>query len=341
MIQIHRDFESIAKWHSQSVMSNFNLANLINGHIINNGTIEDNFLIFLSQNLEDVLSLHPILLEKQIISKANSILGNQYFTEKANRPNTPGRKPRLNKVFIELLNSIFDYEKFCSYGTGYNAHCLTEKLEIKVCPYCNRNYISTLKPNKSIAIGNQGGTRPTLDHFYLKSDYPYLALSFWNLIPSCFSCNTQFRNTKHFDIFNNIHPYLNGFENFLYFQTDIIDITEFIGNSNKIFELELKENGKTIQNSFKLEKTKKNNLVFRLEEIYSQNHKSDVREIIQKAIIYDDKYSKSLYDNWSGIFTDEYDAQKMMLGNYTNIKDFEKRPLSKLTRDIANELGLI
>lgn len=341
MIQIQRDFDSLAEWHYKKLSSSFDLFNTINEIVVNNGTPEDNFLIFLRDNIENVIKLHPILLERIIVRQANSILGINYFLQKENRPNTRGRKPRLNKEFINLLNTIFNYDSFCTYSNTYNAYNLTKKLDIKVCPYCNRNYISTLKPVKIKKGDYKGGTRPTLDHFYLKSDYPYLALSFWNLIPSCFSCNTQFRNTKHFDIFQNNHPYINSFENSLYFETDILDITEFIGDSNKEFKLKLKVNRKSTKKSTKLLKANNNNTVFRLEEIYSQNHKSDVREIIQKAIIYDKNYSKLLYESWDGVFNDELDAQKMMLGNYTNIKDFEKRTLSKLTRDIAEELGLI
>lgn len=34
------------------------------------------------------------------------------------------------------------------------------------------------------------------DHFYDKSDYPYLSMSLYNLIPSCSSCNHQKRITQ-------------------------------------------------------------------------------------------------------------------------------------------------
>ncbi|TCL67476.1 hypothetical protein EV196_10232 [Mariniflexile fucanivorans] len=31
--------------------------------------------------------------------------------------------------------------------------------------------------------------KPELDHYYPKSLYPYFGVSFYNLIPSCQSCN--------------------------------------------------------------------------------------------------------------------------------------------------------
>ena len=67
-------------------------------------------------------------------------------------------------------------------GTVTAAEELARNLHIDVCPYCNRNYINQKK-----------GT--TLDHFFPKSLYPLVAISFYNLIPSCYSCNTFKSNT--------------------------------------------------------------------------------------------------------------------------------------------------
>lgn len=57
---------------------------------------------------------------------------------------------------------------------------ILKKLDIQTCPYCNRQYIITLRDKK---------VRPQFDHYYSKSDYPYLALSIFNLIPCCSICN--------------------------------------------------------------------------------------------------------------------------------------------------------
>ncbi|MFX8327742.1 hypothetical protein ABTL71_18955, partial [Acinetobacter baumannii] len=49
------------------------------------------------------------------------------------------------------------------------------------CPYCNRSYIYYISRRKEI--------KPQIDHFFPKSKYPFLAMSFYNLIPSCQTCN--------------------------------------------------------------------------------------------------------------------------------------------------------
>lgn len=48
-----------------------------------------------------------------------------------------------------------------------------------VCPYCNRNYIN----DRNRKLGAE------MDHFYSKGKYPMFAVSLYNFIPSCSTCN--------------------------------------------------------------------------------------------------------------------------------------------------------
>ncbi|RCW48349.1 hypothetical protein [Paenibacillus prosopidis] len=66
----------------------------------------------------------------------------------------------------------------------YNAVRLMKSLGVKVCPLCNRNYINNVKPK-----GRQEKRAGRLDHFHDKSTYPFLAMSFYNLVPACYGCN--------------------------------------------------------------------------------------------------------------------------------------------------------
>lgn len=45
--------------------------------------------------------------------------------------------------------------------------------------------------------------------------------------------------------------------------------------------------------------------------------------------------------SYPDLFTSIDDVKRMALGNYIQESDFGKRPLSKLTRDISAELGLL
>ena len=47
--------------------------------------------------------------------------------------------------------------------------------------------------------------------------HPYLALSFYNLIPSCYSCNSTYKGTKLFSIKTHTHPYVDDFHSYYQF----------------------------------------------------------------------------------------------------------------------------
>lgn len=78
------------------------------------------------------------------------------------------------------------YRVFVNYG--YNKAKFKEIVwkmtNLRVCPYCNRTYIPFIHlKGKGQSIKGQ------LDHFFPKETYPYLAVSIFNLVPSCSYCN--------------------------------------------------------------------------------------------------------------------------------------------------------
>lgn len=83
-------------------------------------------------------------------------------------------------------NAVWDGErdvasfKYGNYSKRMVVSVILRKMNVSVCPYCNRQYIFTL---------TSGKVRPQLDHYFPKSTYPYLALSLYNMVPSCSVCN--------------------------------------------------------------------------------------------------------------------------------------------------------
>ena len=65
-----------------------------------------------------------------------------------------------------------------------------ENIEVHTCYYCNIDFINTFKKN------NETKNAFTLDHVLEKADYPFLALSLYNLVPSCYVCNSKVKNSK-------------------------------------------------------------------------------------------------------------------------------------------------
>jgi len=236
-------------------------------------------------------------------------------------------KNRLKKAFVGGKNKgeNFGYTKFSSKGTTtYNAYDLAQKLKINVCPYCNRNYTFTIKDK------NSKSTRPDFDHFYDKGTHPILALSFYNLIPSCILCNSRLKSTAKFSINSHLHPYKDSFNDYAKFRLKIINSKFFY--DEKGFDLKLETS------DVKAEKIKE---AFALETLY-QEHKDIALELIQKAQIYNESYIDELYQKYEGtLFKNREDLLRLISGGYIEDKDINKRPLSKLIKDISEELDLI
>ena len=81
----------------------------------------------------------------------------------------------------------------------YTAYTLAKNLDINTCVYCNRNYTSTVDKI----------TRPQFDHYFPQKNYPLLALSFHNLIPSCAICNSGIKGKAELFLNEHLHPYVN------------------------------------------------------------------------------------------------------------------------------------
>ncbi|NMY39856.1 hypothetical protein HBN76_00930 [Pseudomonas sp. WS 5013] len=105
--------------------------------------------------------------------------------------------------FAGSCEGLFNYQRFITKGASHwNAYSLCEESIYRLCPYCQQSLALTIyidKKNKSL--------RPTLDHFYPKSEYPYLALSLYNLVPSCYPCNSALKGKIDFYIKEHLHPY--------------------------------------------------------------------------------------------------------------------------------------
>lgn len=215
----------------------------------------------------------------------------------------PGKK--TNKSASEKHIFTYIYEK---YRQKYGSE-LVEKLELSVCPYCNRNFINS--------IGDK--TPAQFDHFFSKSYYPIFALSFYNLIPCCPTCN-QWKSVAKFEI----SPYDKNFT------TDGIIKFSFIAQGVNEFEIEITALD---------EKMKVNIERLRLFELYS-THKNIINELIFKKRIYcssNQAFLKSLVKNMS--LPNDMSFEELLYGNYLSEDKYYLRPLSKFTHDILAELN--
>ncbi len=225
-----------------------------------------------------------------------------------------------NSDRYKLLFYIFvekGYEKFFSNGYNkqkYSAYDFVEKLGLNTCPYCNRNYTFVIRGGK---------LRPEIDHFYPKTIYPYLAVNFFNLIPSCQTCNKTKSNKMDFKWLNPYDVKENSYQ-FTYLPKSIeFSVVEKKKYNFDSFEISISGNKGNIE-------------LFKLEELYKQ-HKDIVLELLIKKAYYPQSYIEEL--SRFGFSKDE--IYRYLFSNYNQDEDLHKRPLSKLVRDISEELGLV
>lgn len=206
------------------------------------------------------------------------------------------------------------YRIFVDYGYEIlNKWNLLQDININSCPYCNRSYIFTIDSNKKV--------KPEIDHFYPKHLYPLVACSYYNLIPSCSICN-GIGGKFISDTYRNgaINPYL-------------------IDNKERLFDYELINSEGKLKVSL-INKNSVQNSMFNINDLY-EKHNDVVEELfIRSKMEYSVYYRESL-KKISGIHITDDLINRVIVGNYTAIDDLNKRPLSKLTRDIALKLGLI
>jgi hypothetical protein len=252
--------------------------------------------------------------------------GGYIFVEKISK--------RLQLKGISKFNyetkKVFNYRSFRDKKSKYryNAYELSESLGINVCPYCNRQYTFTVRSSAGDV------TRPEFDHFLCNSKYPYLSLSFFNLVPSCKICNSTLKGGSEWSVSSHIHPYVQGFENDWKFsiRPKKGEGIDFIYGKEDAFEVGCKSNGN--------EKVERNVTELKILEIYNQ-HKDYVSDIIKNAVVYNDSYLDNLFEQYEGsLFSSKEDIYRMVFNNYQSDDGLGNRVLGKLTKDITEELGI-
>ena len=305
------------------------------------------FLNYLEKELNKILIGKPDFL-RDVISKSESL--NIGILKKKFRKNI-----MIPTKFQARLLSIFNYDNDFKIGQKskslhgsnlWTAYNLVDELKINVCPYCNRIYTNTYYSK------DEGRTRPHLDHYYSKSIYPFLAISLYNLIPSCYSCNSNFKFDKDFYKDKHLHPYENSMgKNILFTLEPVKNEIDISGKKRNGYDLEftkgnleafnLKVDTKKEKDSDLLTAWDNSNKTFHLEDMY-QTHKDILHEMIQKSKVYKEEYLDWLDKKYVGsIFKSRAEIEQMITGNYNTEKNFEKRPLTKLTYDISKELKLL
>lgn len=210
--------------------------------------------------------------------------------------------------------------KFCNGTTvylddqaKYNAYTLCENLNINVCPYCDEEYLDILKSDEKKTLRTL-----EIDHFYPKSEYPALAMCFYNLVPSGQNCN----GIKRKEILG-MNPYESNIEacSHLYPDFPIGMNMEKIAVSDCIIKFH--PNRGMIQNVN----------ILRLEERYDR-HKGIAHKYITNLQFYSDEKIEELVN--MGVFASKETAYRDLF-DIPLPEDTDPKLLTKLRRDIIGK----
>ena len=238
---------------------------------------------------------------------------------------------KVSKIMRAFMNNLYEAftQKKDTNGVS-NAHYFFNELNIRTCPYCNRHYTFTLDDG-IVKVA------PEYDHFYDKAHHPLLAVSFYNLVPSCHSCNHA-KGTR----IVKINPYFSGFKR-------KFELQDEQGERMPINEIIKQKNGGRIgfgklgesPDEKKREEDEQCNInTFGLKGLYEM-HDDYINEIVEKTIAYSPSVKQALVDAFQDQAYSPQQVDDFVWGKYLNVAQYEKRPLSKLTRDILEQLGIL
>ena len=293
MLTINPTSEAI-KFHQEKVLDTFETL-ISNGYIKRNNKIKNickEFISFLEKYKLELITAKPNRL----------IEIHEEF-----------KKKRFSKHQIELIKSFF-------IQTGYRSFPnkdFLNLLNIDTCVYCNRNY--SLQFNLE-----SNHTRAELDHWFPKGEFPILALSFYNLIPSCHSCNHIKGASKDYNWLEALdkinHPYFD--------KNDFTFSYEYQSLNN--FKMKINVEHPKTKETLKFNKTK---------EIYDAHSEKELKDLLELRYKYSNNYLDILLNKtFSGLSMSEEEACRMIFGIEIKEEDYHKRPFSKFKHDIIKEL---
>lgn len=261
--------------------------------------------------------------EKISASKNNKIFIREYLSDE-HLESLINLKPIQQKRLIKIVKNrfsdihkkeknIYQFIKYIFITNGYEKLKTDEKklffnnLKINSCTYCNRNYIFNVEEN--------GHIKGHIDHFYPKAKYPYLAMSFYNFIPVCESCN---KVKSEYDTANKdkniIHPYERKSEQV--FDVSIDSVDDFC------YKIESDDLLKDLH----------------IEKIYNAGHKDIIQELYIKFFQENTKeHFDLLKTEFESLGFNDKDIYRYLTCSYLDNKEFHKRAFSKVTYDLMKD----
>ena len=240
----------------------------------------------------------------------------------------------------------------------WSAWHLIRALDVDACAYCNADAVFALCINQKVpgrdvtfaqqlaeqdADGEDGTDvhtaeqhkRSPLDHFYVRSEYPCLGLSLYNLVPACTRCNTNMKGAKEQDAVHYIHPYRESFDDGIRFYALFNDYASLMMAKNEP-NVSLVFRSKHCKDRTLPERAKASAEFFHLDEVYNQTYKREVVDAVRRIVAFPDSYWEDMRKRYPGI--DDVVVNRMLLGCSLNRQRINKERFSKMICDLNDQL---
>lgn len=223
------------------------------------------------------------------------------------------------------LSEVFRYTEFADLDEAVK---LMELLEVPVCPYCNRNFTTSISASNATRQGQ-------FDHYRDKSHYPWFALSLMNLIPACGYCN-QIKSDREELV---LYPYKEGMDRYYRFRTQPLSGISYLTGAMLApdeFTIVVEE-GPVSAAPDHAERIRNSLDIFHLKELY-QTHQEHIAWIFRQRYVFPDAYLTNLCQMFPKLFPTVQEARDMLYFRHISPEHWGKHPLSKLTNDIDEEI---
>lgn len=308
---------SLLDWYCEEI---FDLISNTNewGNISNNMSIQP--------YVKNILKAQPSTLKTEndkLLSKLYPGISYKILKRYFDLLSHPSKNDRLLKQLKGYLKinpfKLFNYDYFFKKDKPIS-YILSKYLGCNVCIYCGRMYTTTIfnGPDKLV--------RPAFDHYFPKSENPLMALSFYNLIPSCNYCNSSIKGKRELDENIHYHPYIDNPKTIN--QDFKFSYTPVQGNSSGIITLKTQN------------KAKETTDFFYTEAVYQSHNEFELKSFLEKRTKYPKSNMNTLIASFEAIGMNRKDFYKLLLGEDIGLPYSEelKRPLFKLKNDLAKEI---
>ncbi|NOQ75380.1 MAG: hypothetical protein GQ574_25440 [Crocinitomix sp.] len=244
----------------------------------------------------------------------------------------------LNKDYEDIydfLNTATDKEMLLVYGVGKESlKEIKDKRDIdRIDDVELLNLNNPLKARLINFKFNNSHNHLTLDHFLPQTNYPFLSLCLFNFVPSCYSCNSKFKNAESLDLDQSLghicptsHQYsADEYLSFkLFYKTNEKDI-KLTSDFNLIFHTA--ENNETLNSNLDTLKIKGRYLF----------HKEKALDLVRKKV----RYTETKIESLSKLLNEDNTVIRSdLFGEELFHKDFDQAPLIKFKRDIAKHIKI-